>query len=200
MRIGIIGKGSVGSTLGSRWESLGHEVRYGSREPASSIRAAAEFGEIIVLAIPWPAVPDAIAAAGDLHGKVLLDCTNPIRADFSGLDLGENGSAGEMIAELSLGAKVVKVFNTVGYNVMANPDFNGQAASMLYCGDDDEAKRITASLAYELGFAPIDAGLLSQSRWLESLAWLWITLAVKQGFGREIAFELIRREARDSPV
>ena len=85
-------------------------------------------------------------------------------------------------------AKVVKCFNTVGYGIMANPDFNGRKASMLYCGDDAASKELVAGLAADLGFAPVDAGALAQSKWLESLAWLWISMALKFGHGTETAF------------
>jgi len=145
-----------------------------------------------VLAVPWNAVPDALRAAGDLTGKVVLDATNPLLPDLSGLEMPEGKSGAEKVAELA-GAPVVKIFNTTGYPNMANPDYNGQAATMFYCGDDAGAKKIAGTLAGDLGFEAVDAGPLTQARLLEPLALLWISLALKQGFGVGIAFRLMRR-------
>ena len=76
---------------------------------------------------------------------------------------------------------------------MADPDFNGVAATMFYCGDDANAKATAAQLAQDLGFDPVDAGNLQQARLLEPLALLWIRLAYLQGMGRDIAFKLMKR-------
>jgi predicted dinucleotide-binding enzyme len=76
---------------------------------------------------------------------------------------------------------------------MANPDYNGQRATMFYCGDELEAKKVAASLAEDLGFEAVDAGPLREARCLEPLALLWIHLALKQGLGVNIAFKLMRR-------
>src|SRR5438552_1419838 len=106
--------GNVGGTLGRRWSAGAHAVTLGSRRPAdpkvtadasamncrvASIRAAARGAEVVVLATPWPAVKDALAAAGDLGGKVLLDCTNPLSADFTRLEIGHTTSGGEEVAK-----------------------------------------------------------------------------------------------------
>jgi predicted dinucleotide-binding enzyme len=87
---------------------------------------------------------------------------------------------------------VVKIFNTTGYNNMANPVYPDGAATMFYCGDDAGAKATAHRLAADLGFDPVDAGPLRQARLLEPLALLWISLAV-HGAGRDIAFRLMRR-------
>jgi predicted dinucleotide-binding enzyme len=102
-------------------------------------------------------------------------------------------SVSEEIAHLTGSKKVVKCFNTVGFNVMANPNFNGQKASMLYCGDDEVAKDIVDKLAADIGFGPVDAGPLIQAKELENLAWLWISMAIKYGHGRNMAFILNKR-------
>jgi predicted dinucleotide-binding enzyme len=201
MKIAILGKGNVGGTLGSGWEKHGHEILFGVRDPSKqknaaktvSVRDAAQTGEIVVLAVPWNSVPAALRAAGDLSGKILLDATNPLLPDLSGLDMPEGISGGEQVASLVQGVPVVKIFNTTGYPNMANPDYNGQRATMFYCSDEAGAKRIAAGLAEDLGFEPVDAGPLRQARCLEPLALLWISLAVNQGFGVNIAFKLMRR-------
>ena len=203
MRIAIIGAGNVGRALGRRWVEVAHQVRYGVRNPGdpkhaglsglTTISEAAAFAEVVLLATPWAGARDAVLACGDLSGKVLVDATNPIASDFSGLLLGHTTSAGEQVAAWAGNSRVVKAFNTIGSNIMENPDFGGVPATLLYAGDDPSAKEIVAKLARDLGFTPEDAGPLQQARLLEAQAWLWITLALKYGYGRDIAFRLMRR-------
>jgi hypothetical protein len=209
MRIGIIGAGNVGTTLGRGWLGRGHEVVFGLRdlgaERLAKLRAAAGEGargadpagaaagaEVVVVATPWGAARAAIDGAGDLAGKVLLDCTNPLRGDLGGLELGLATSGGEQLAGWAPEARVVKIFNTTGVETMADPRYPDGAAAMFYCGDDADAKRTAASLAADLGFEPIDAGPLSRARLLEPLALLWIRLAIEGG-SRGLAFRLMRR-------
>lgn len=210
MKIGIIGSGHVGSTLGTRWAQNGHEVVFSSRHPDSpemqqllaraghnacsgSPHEAAAASEVVLLATPWPATQDALTHAGDLTGKVLIDATNPLRPQLDGLALGTTTSAAEQVAQWSPGARVVKAFNTVGANIMADPQFGSAKVALFYCGDEAEAKRITHQLAAELGFDALDAGPLTQARVLEPFALLWISLALAHGYGRDIAFQLLRR-------
>jgi predicted dinucleotide-binding enzyme len=212
MKIGIIGSGNVGGALGSRWAKLGHEVVFGTRNPesgdaqklaarasgktsAATLADTARDGEVLLLATPWPATEQIIAGLGDLHGKILIDATNPLLPDLSGLTHGTTTSGGEQVAGWARGAQVVKAFNTVGANVMADPAFEGHRPVMFYCGDDAEAKQVVKKLIDELVFEAIDAGPLIQARLLEPCAQLWISLAYAQGLGREFAFELLRRRA-----
>jgi predicted dinucleotide-binding enzyme len=204
MRLGIIGAGHVGGTLGRLFEAQGHDVRFGVRDPdkqaagglprdrSGSVSDAAAFGDVILLAIPWDALNDALAATGPLTGKTVIDCVNPLLPDLSGLALGTTTSAGEEIQKLLPGAKVVKCFNTLGAGNFANPEFGDQKASMFFAGDDAGAKLIVAALGKQLGFDMIDAGPLSQSRWLEAMAILWITMAYKYGGSQRSAFKLLR--------
>jgi predicted dinucleotide-binding enzyme len=207
MKIGIVGSGTVGGTLGRCFARSGHLVAFGTRRPDSSEmsalaaipgarivsqRDAAQSSEVIVLSTPWPATREAIGGLGDLTGKVLLDATNPLKEDLSGLALPNDTSGGEKVAEWARGAHVVKIFNTIGYNIMENPRFGDQAATLFYCGDDAGSKKIACDLAADLGFAPVDAGPLRQSRLLEPFALLWISLAFG-GQGREIGFQFMRR-------
>jgi len=209
MKIGILGGGNVGGTLGQRWAQAGHEVLFGVRNPNSaemmetlgkcagrasvgSAEEAAAFGEVVVNALPWPATKTALPGL-DLKGKALLDATNPILPDFSGLEIGTTSSGGEMVAQLAAGAKVVKIFNTTGFKNMENPIFEGKGIPMFYCGDDSAAKNVAARLAADLGFDPIDAGPLSNARLLEPQAFLWIWLALQGGLGRDFAFQIVKR-------
>jgi predicted dinucleotide-binding enzyme len=154
---------------------------------------SAASAEVIVLATPWSAVHEVLGALGDLNGKILFDCTNPLKPDLSGLELGQNTSAAEQIAAWAANARVVKIFNTTGSNNMENASYPPDPIAMLYCGNDAEAKQIAGQLAAELGFEAIDAGRLEVARLLEPFARLWIHLALHQGFGREFAFKIVRR-------
>lgn len=209
MNIGIIGAGNVGGTLGTGWARKGHSVLFGVRDASApelkelldragalaKAGSVADAGacDVVVLATPWDATGSAIHSAGGLSGKVVLDCTNPLLPDLSGLIFGNNTSGGEKVAGWAPGATVVKIFNTTGFGNMADPVYNGEPGTMFYCGDDAAAKQVAAQLAGDLGFDPIDSGPLTQSRLLEPLALLWITLAIKQGLGKDFAFKLMRR-------
>src|SRR5581483_11457614 len=141
MNIGIIGSGKVGGTLGVRWAKSGHSVVFSSRNPQSeakkrltnkaggtarpaTVREAASASELLLLAAPWKAGRDALAGAGDLTGKILIDAMNPLLPDLSGLEVGTVTSAAEQVASWQPGARVVKAFNTVGANIMENPVFD----------------------------------------------------------------------------
>ena len=189
MRIAIIGAGNVGHALENGWKKKGHEIRFGKRE---SNKDAAQWGEVVVLATPWPAAKEAITACGSLAGKVLLDATNPLLPNLAGLDDAE-GSGGERVARWAQGAKVVKIFNTTGFSNMQDTSYAAGKPMMLYCGDDSAAKVIAKRLSDDLGFDSIDFGPLSNARYSEAMAMTWIWLAVKGGVGRDVAFILARR-------
>lgn len=210
MKIAIIGTGNVGGALGRGWAPKGHAITFGARDLANpkikplleamggrakvaSVRDAVAGAEAVVLAMPWEAAKDAISAAGDLSGKIVVDCINPVTADLKGLAIGQTTSAAEEIGRWAKGARVVKAFNMTGAANYLNPLFGGQAASMFICGDDAAAKGTVTTLAADLGFEVIDAGPLSSGRLLEPLALLWIRLAYIDGLGPDIAFKLLRR-------
>lgn len=155
---------------------------------------AAASAAAVLLAVPWRAVPYALAAVGNLAGKIILDCTNPVTLDFTELTIGHTTSAGEEVARLAPGARVVKVFNTNGSTNMADPDYNGHKVTMLYAGDDG-ANQVAARLAGDLGFEPIYLGRLKEARLLEPLATAWIVLARHRGLGRDFALDVVRRPA-----
>ena len=133
--------------------------------------------------------------AGDLSGKVLVDATNPVRRGAGGMEVdeGPKGDSGaERVAAIANGARVVKAFNTTGFNNMANPVYGGEPTVMFVAGDDAAAKETVLRLAADLGFDPVDAGPLLRARELEHLALLWISLSIG-GLGREFAFRLVWR-------
>ncbi len=203
MCIGILGTGKVGTALGGGWLAAGHDVLYGSRSrrPAlhdtelgaavSDIAHTARRAAIVVLATPFEAALDTIAAAGDLSGKLLIDATNPMGATLPR----PHRSGAEMVAAAAgPGAIVVKAFNTMGFETMWDPEVDGRAALGLVAGDHAEAKTTVLQLARDLGFDAVDAGGLDAARMLENLAELWVQLAIRQGHGRGVAFALLRRD------
>lgn len=210
MKIAIIGAGNVGGTLGKGWAKAGHEVIFGVRDAAdpklrellaatggrakaTSVKDAAASADVIALTVPWPAAQDALKGAGNLNGKILLDCTNPLKPDLSGLTHGFTTSGGEQVAAWAPGARVVKIFNTTGAGNMGNPVYAEGASVMLYCGDDAASKKTAAKLAADLGFDPYDVGPLQEARLLEPFALTWIHLAVLQKLGTNFAFRLMKR-------
>jgi 8-hydroxy-5-deazaflavin:NADPH oxidoreductase len=204
---GVLGCGNVGGTLGTRWRQRGHEVLFGLRNPSdpkaqnlakelnAKIGTAADasaFGDVVVLAVPWAVAEDVIKSAGNLSGKILLDCTNPV-TEWPEIEIGAEFSGGQRVAQWATGASVVKIFNTTGCSNMSNPKYRSEAVTIFYAGDDASAKRAAEQLAADLGFDPLDAGPLSNSKYLEMLAGFWGTLAFGQKLGLEIGFRLLRR-------
>ena len=210
MKIAILGTGNVGASLGTHWAKAGHQVVFGSRDPAAAkvqeviCRAnpamcaelphvSVQDADVIVLAVPWTRAQELLASLGDLTGRIIIDCTNPLKPDLSGLETHGGPSAAEQIAGWAKGAHVVKAFNTASTKVMKDPTFGEHRATMFYCGDDSEAKRTVHDLVEAIGFEPVDAGPLSSAHYLESLAMLYIHLAFKQGFGSNCAFKILKR-------
>jgi 8-hydroxy-5-deazaflavin:NADPH oxidoreductase len=204
MNIGILGGGKVGGTLGKAWAAQGHHVMFGTRDPsgektqilireaglnasAGRIAEAAQFGEVILLSIPWTAVQETLQAAGNLAGKIVIDATNAMQPPLP------ERSGAEDIAAWAPGARVVKAFNTTGFDNMAQPRYGGMVVDIYYCGDDAEAKARVSELIRAIGAEPVDVGPLANARLLEALAQLWIFLAYRQGMGRNIAFKLLQR-------
>jgi hypothetical protein len=206
MRIGIIGAGQVGTTLGRAWASAGHEIIYGARENSGaaphagarldSVRGAATAGDVVALVTPWAAVPDALRAAGDLGGKPLIDVTNPIGPGFV-LTHGHTSSGAEEVARLATNARVVKAFNSTGRETMARPVFGGRRAVMPVAADDAAAVEVAVKLASDIGFEGVGLKGLVRARELEPLALFWIKLALQFGLGRDIAFGIARRTANE---
>jgi hypothetical protein len=212
MKLAIIGAGDVGGTLGAAWARKGgHEVFFGVTNPrsdktqgllrqiggaarAGTAAEAAAFGDVIVLATPWPATEAAIRAMGNLNGRIVLDCTNPLAMgpDGLGLEVGHGISGGEKVQGWAAGASVFKTLNTTGFKNMAEPVFGSVKSVMFVAGDDEGAKPKVMALVGELGFETVDAGPLRVARLLEPHAMLWIHLALNRAFGRDWAFALVR--------
>jgi NADPH-dependent F420 reductase len=209
MKVGIIGTGNVGTSLGEAWASERHEIMFGSRDPqraqqlaerikyntkGGTYEQATQFGEVVVLAVPWSYIKQTLESMGNLKGKILVDCINPVKPQLTGLELGLDTSAAEQIAKMANDAIVIKALNSIGNQHFKNPKFGNMDASGFICGDDDEAKKIVTRLVADLGFDTVDCGPLQNARLLEPLALLWIKLAYVHGFGPNIAFKLLKNK------
>jgi hypothetical protein len=210
MRIAIVGAGNVGGALARAWSRAGYEIVLGVRDPEkaasrdliAATRAnaldpatAAASADVVVLALPWGAAESAVKAMGDLRGKIVIDCMNPLamKDGALGLDRGFSTSGAEALAGWAPGARIVKTLNQVGAEQMDNAAaFNGRPL-MFMAGDDTDAKRVARALVEALGFEVLDAGMLRQARLLEPLAMVWINQALLRGEGREWAFGALRR-------
>jgi 8-hydroxy-5-deazaflavin:NADPH oxidoreductase len=203
----MIGAGNVGSALGRAWLRVGQDVVFGIPDPSDpKYRAlpqeklfkpaeAARDVEIVVLATPWPATEAAVKGLGDLSGKILIDCTNPLGMGSDGLDLalGFETSGGEQVASWAVGASVFKSFNQTGAENMAKASLFPMRPVMFVAGDDEAAKPTVLSLVSKIGFDAIDAGPLRIARLLEPYGMLWIDQALNRGRGVDFAFALTRR-------
>jgi 8-hydroxy-5-deazaflavin:NADPH oxidoreductase len=169
MRIAILGGGRVGSALAATWAERGHDVSVSQRTTVAETAAA---GDVVVLALPARAVPEALAEAGALDGKVLIDATNNV----------SGGPGGPEIAALAPAARYVKAFNTV-FSTFMHDTPPERLASLVLCGDDAEAKEIVSTLVADLGFDPVDAGGSEAVPLVEALAHLVIGLAYTHGRG-----------------
>jgi NADPH-dependent F420 reductase len=204
MRVGIIGAGNMGSAFARRLSAAGHDVVIGSSDiedarkvattVGSKVRAVpreevAENAEVVIAATPFANQVAALRASGKLDGKTVVEISNPMTEDMSSLAIGLTTSAAEEVAKAVPGAKVVKAFNTVFAQVLSSPPTAASAAKVqvFYAGDDDGAKRIARSLVESMGFEPVDAGPLSNARYLEPLGMLNIYFGYVAQMGTDIA-------------
>ncbi len=201
MKIAIIGAGRLGSALAKRLKPHGHPITLSYSRAEAKLRelgaslgiavlppeqAAAE-ADVIALTVPWDAVPDALARCGQLNGKILWDCTNPLKPDYSGLQVGTDTSGGEIVAQNSPGARVVKGVPPFAKLLHSDdPTFNGEPVEVFVCGDDVEAKRIVIGLMEQLPASVVDAGPLTSARFIEPDGMLLVQLAYGMGMGARI--------------
>ena len=210
MKIAIIGSGNVGSALGRRIANGGDAVVFGVRGSAGEAQVpsgttaapvvdAAANADVVLLAVPAGAAVDAVRSAGGLAGKVVVDCTNPLRFDRGPIwTPPAEGSVAQALAAACPDARVVKGFNHFGAEIHADPTVAGTRADALFASDDDGAKRIVMDLASRIGFHAVDAGPLRNAALLENLAVLWIHLSMSGSSGaagRHFAFRIVGREA-----
>ncbi len=187
MKVAIIGTGNVGSALGGTFVRGGHQVVLAARDSGKARSVAAAIGadaaetpaqaardaDVVVLAVPFAALDEVVEALGDAAaGKAVVDVTNPLTPDYSGLATEGGPSAAEQLAERLPTARVVKAFNTLFGANQANPTAHGRPADVLLATDDEDARATVSELASSSGFRPVAAGPLNAARQMEALAWL----------------------------
>lgn len=208
-RIAIVGAGNVGGNLGIHLARSGFSIRFGVRDASkvkevlekaggkaetSSIPEAAKWADVIFLAVPANAAIEAARSMGDISGKVLVDCNNPLKWEDGPVHAPPpEGSLAAALAKAFPAARVVKGFSTFGAEFHLDPKLGNGSIDVQLAGDDAQAKELVSSIATRAGFTPIDVGPLRNAAHLESLAILWIHLAMKGGHGRQVGFKLLKR-------
>ena len=203
MNITVIGTGNMGAAFVKQLTRAGHQVSVTGRNLRKAEQvAAANPGAVavptagatdgataVVLATGYGDAVAALRSVGDLNGKVVIDITNPLTPDYMGLTLGHDTSAAEEIAKAVPGAEVVKAFNTVFAQLLAEgADLgDGRKVTVFIAGDTERGKQTVRALAESMGFETVDAGGLKNARYLEPLAGLNIYLGYGAGLGTKIA-------------
>jgi len=193
VRIAVVGRGNIGSTLGRKWAAAGHEVVYGVRSPAgtdtASVAEAAAGAEVVVLAVPGAAARDVIASLGDaLAGKVVIDATN---------DVGGGGKL-HALDELAAGAHPVRAFNTLGWESFADPVVGGVRADLLFAAEEGEPREVAERLIRDVGLEPVWVGGVDAFDVVDGVTRLWLTLALRRGLGRRLAFKVLFPSGSDT--
>ena len=190
-KIGIIGDGNVGSALRRGLERSGYDVRAVGKDPVQ-VRETGTWAEVVVLAVPYGAIDDAVAElGGSISGKTLVDVTNALTEDMQ-LASGCTASGAEALQQKARGAKVVKAFNTQFAQRMDSGVVEGQPVTVFVAGDDAAAKQQVLRMARDIGFDAVDAGPLQNARLLEPLGYFNIQLGYVLGLGTDIGLKLLR--------
>jgi len=211
MRIGILGSGLMGGKLGTLFARAGHDVVFSyarseqklkrlAREAQGNARAgtpgeAARDADALLLAVHWSRVDEVLKQAGDVSGKVIISCSLPMNDDNTDLVIAHTSSGAEALAQKIRKAPVVSAFGTVPSEVLFRVfDARRKATrpSLLYCGDDEGAKDVAATLIRDVGFDPVDAGPLRIARYMEPFSLLVGQLAYESEGGPELAYRFER--------
>jgi predicted dinucleotide-binding enzyme len=212
MRIGILGSGLMGGKLGTLFARAGHEVVFsyarsprklkrlareaGGRAAAGTPREAATNADVLLLAVRWSRVTDVLRQAGDIAGKVIVTCSLPMNATDTALAIAHTSSGAEALAKRARTAAVVSAFGTVPsevlFDVFDAKRRTRRRPSLLYCGDDHDAKNLAARLIRDVGFEPVDAGPLRTARYLEPFTLAIAQLAYEGDGGPEVAYRIDR--------
>jgi predicted dinucleotide-binding enzyme len=211
MRVGILGSGLMGGTLGTIWARAGHEVVFSyarsaqqlkrlARDAKGTARAgspgeAARDADALLLAVHWSRVDDVLKQAGDLSGKTIVTCSLPMNANDTDLVIAHTSSGAEALARKVSKARVVSAFGTVPSEVLFGVFAARRKAtkpSLVYCGDDARSKQVVVELIRDAGFAPVDAGPLRIARYTEPFTLLIARLAYEGAGGPDLAYRFER--------
>jgi predicted dinucleotide-binding enzyme len=192
MKIGIIGKGNVGTAIAKGLSRAGHEIKFGHRDPNEPVAEAAKWGEVIILAVPHDAAADVAKAVGSApYGKTVIDVSNAGTGNME-LALGFTTSAAEEIQKMLPKAHVVKAFNTVFAQNQSAGKIGDEQLTLFVAGDDAKAKQTVMRLGADIGFEPVDGGPLKAARYLEPMGMFMINLGYGLGMGTSIGFRLVK--------
>ena len=201
MKVLVIGAGNMGAGFVKQLAAAGHQVSVTARDITKAQAVAQQFGasavpqdnaasgvDAVVVATPYGEAAAALRSVGARAGTVVIDITNPLTADYMGLTLGHSTSAAEEIARAVPGAEVVKGFNTVFAQVLANgADLGGEKVTVFLASDSERGKQTAKALAESMGFKTLDAGGLKNARYLKPLAGLNIYFGYGAGLGTAVA-------------
>lgn len=209
MKVTVIGAGNMGSAFVKQLTAAGHQVAVTAREAAKAEALAASYpnakavpredaalgADLVVLATGYAEAVEALRAVGNLGDVPVIDITNPLAADYMSLTLGHNTSAAEEIAKAVPGVQLVKGFNTVFAQVLAEGgNFgDGRKVSVFLASDSSQAKQTARTVAESMGFEIVDAGGLKNARYLEPLAGLNVYFGYGAGLGTSIAPTWVRK-------
>jgi predicted dinucleotide-binding enzyme len=192
MKIGIIGKGNVGTAIAAGLSRKGHEVKFGHRDPKEPVAEAAKWGEVIILAVPHNAAADTAREVGSAaDGKTVIDVSNALTENME-LAVGFTTSAAEELQKKLPRAHVVKAFNTVFAQNQSVGRIGNEQLTLFVAGDDAKAKQTAMQLGADIGFDPVDAGPLKAARYLEPMGMLMINLGYGLGMGTRIGYKLVK--------
>jgi 8-hydroxy-5-deazaflavin:NADPH oxidoreductase len=183
-RIGVIGSGNVGETIGRAWQRAGHDVVYASRSPRPprtvAVADAIAGAEVVLFAVPGAAIPSLLAEHGQaLAGRVVIDATNDVGA--------ERLHHADTYASAP-GARFVRAFNTLGFEMLADPTIGGEVADLFWCGPEDAGAE---QLIADVGLRPVRVGDIDAVDVVDGVGRLWLTLVFRQGPPRRLAFRLL---------
>ncbi len=190
-KIGIIGKGDVGTHLMEGLTNAGYEVDETGSDPGKVHRVAKE-ADIIILAVPHVEVENVLDECQGAHkGKILVDVTNVLSDDFQFAGTMKKSQA-EKLQAMAPESVVAKAFNTVFAPTMSTGKADGDRLSVFVACDDEEARKRVMTLAGDIGFDPVDSGSLENARFLEPLGYLNIQLGMKHGEeAADVGFKLV---------
>jgi predicted dinucleotide-binding enzyme len=200
MKIGILGAGNIGGTLGGKWIAAGHDILFGVRDEnspktkaaleqakgakATETSTAIRESDVILFSLPWKTVPEiAQANAANLNRKLMIDATN----NFAG-DIINNLDA---LKESAPDAKIYRAFNSLGWEVFANPVINNQTADMFYSGPDGDPRSLVHQLIEQIGLNPIWVGDNDQIQLVDNMGALWVNMVRQRGWKRRSAFKAL---------
>jgi len=188
LKIAILGTGKAGSALQTALSRAGYEVRSAKRGQVAAIASSAE---VIILAVPFAAVPEVARELGSAaDGKTVVDVTNALTSDFQ-LAVGFTTSGAEQLQKALPRANVVKAFNTVFAQHMSAGTVNGEMLTAFVAGDNEAARNTVLKMARAIGFDAVDTGPLKNARYLEPLAFLNIQLSWVLGNGPNVGFKFV---------